>query len=170
VQGEVADDNLIAGRPAQLTCQTVVVEAHAGVSLPVILDDCRGLAEALGEVRRADLPAEHAVRGPPGCRSVHPVEGGSPLPPTSPCYPFAGVDDVAGVAILGLPACVKEPFLGRRAPWVGGTLSYAARVHRGLGALRTPIVPRAPLLADAGRRAFGLLDGRLLDERLRLAV
>jgi hypothetical protein len=26
------------------------------------------------------------------------------------------------------------------------------------------------LLVDAGRRAFGLLDGRLLDERLRLAV
>jgi hypothetical protein len=37
-------------------------------------------------------------------------------------------------------------------------------------ALHTPVVPRAPLLADAGRRAFGLLDGRLLDERLRLAV
>jgi hypothetical protein len=36
--------------------------------------------------------------------------------------------------------------------------------------LRAPIVPRAPLLADAGRRVFGLLDGRLLDERLRLAV
>jgi hypothetical protein len=36
--------------------------------------------------------------------------------------------------------------------------------------LRTPIVPRAPLLTDAGRRAFGLLNGRLLDERLRLAV
>jgi hypothetical protein len=33
-----------------------------------------------------------------------------------------------------------------------------------------PIVPRFPLLTDAGRRALGLLDGRLLDERLRLAV
>jgi hypothetical protein len=43
-------------------------------------------------------------------------------------------------------------------------------MHRWLGALRTPVVQRAPLLADAGRRAFGLLDGRLLDERLRLAV
>jgi hypothetical protein len=43
-------------------------------------------------------------------------------------------------------------------------------VYRGLGALCTPIVPRAPLLTYAGRRAFGLLDGRLLDERLRLAV
>jgi hypothetical protein len=59
-----------------------------------------------------------------------------------------GVDDVAGVAISGLPARVEEPFLGRRAPRVGGALSCAARVYRGLGALRTPIVPRAPLLAD----------------------
>jgi hypothetical protein len=36
--------------------------------------------------------------------------------------------------------------------------------------LRTPIIPRTPLLADAGRRASGLLDGRLLDERLLLTV
>jgi hypothetical protein len=36
--------------------------------------------------------------------------------------------------------------------------------------LRTPIIPRAPLLADAGRQAFSLLDGHLLDERLRLVV
>jgi hypothetical protein len=33
-----------------------------------------------------------------------------------------------------------------------------------------PIVLRVPLLADAGRRALGLLDGRLLDEHLRLTV
>jgi hypothetical protein len=55
-------------------------------------------------------------------------------------------------------------------PGLAGALSYTTRVHRGLEALRTPIVLRAPLLADAGRRAFGLLDGRLLDECLRLAV
>jgi hypothetical protein len=36
--------------------------------------------------------------------------------------------------------------------------------------LRAPVIPRTPLLADAGRRAFGLLDDRLLDKRLRLAV
>jgi hypothetical protein len=36
--------------------------------------------------------------------------------------------------------------------------------------LRAPIVLRTPRLADVGRRAFSLLDGRLLDERLRLAV
>jgi hypothetical protein len=43
-------------------------------------------------------------------------------------------------------------------------------VYRGLGPLLAPIVPRVTLLSDAGRRALGLLDGRLLDERLRLAV
>jgi hypothetical protein len=43
-------------------------------------------------------------------------------------------------------------------------------MHRWFGALRAPVVPRAPLLMDAGRRAFGLLNGRLLDERLRLAM
>jgi hypothetical protein len=43
-------------------------------------------------------------------------------------------------------------------------------VHRGLGPLRAPIVPRVTLLTDAGRRALGLLDGRMLDERLRFAV
>jgi hypothetical protein len=36
--------------------------------------------------------------------------------------------------------------------------------------LRAPVIPRASLLADAGRRTFGLLDGSLLNERLRLAV
>jgi hypothetical protein len=82
----------------------------------------------------------------------------------------SGVDDVAGVAISGLPARVEEPLFGRRAPRVGGALRRSARVHRGFRALRAPIVLRAPLLADAGRRALGLLDGRLLDERLRLAV
>jgi hypothetical protein len=43
-------------------------------------------------------------------------------------------------------------------------------MYRWFGALRAPVAPRAPLLTDARRRAFGLLNGRLLDERLRLAV
>jgi hypothetical protein len=81
-----------------------------------------------------------------------------------------GVDDVVGIAILGLPARVEEPLLGRRAPRVRGTLRCAPRVHRWLKALRTPVILRAPLLVDEGRRAFVLLDDRLLDERLRLAV
>jgi hypothetical protein len=50
VQGEVADDNLVAGGSAQLTRQAVVVEPHTGVRLPVVLDDHRGLAEVLGKV------------------------------------------------------------------------------------------------------------------------
>jgi hypothetical protein len=37
-------------------------------------------------------------------------------------------------------------------------------------ALRAAIIPSAALLAHAGRRTFGLLHGRLLDERLRLTV
>jgi hypothetical protein len=36
--------------------------------------------------------------------------------------------------------------------------------------MRATVVPRAALLANAGRQAFGLLHGRLLDERLCLAV
>jgi hypothetical protein len=36
--------------------------------------------------------------------------------------------------------------------------------------LRAPVVPHAPLLADAARRALGLLNDCLLDERLRFAV
>jgi hypothetical protein len=49
VQGEITDDNLVAGGPAQLTRQTVVVEPYAGVRLLVVLDDRCGLAEALGK-------------------------------------------------------------------------------------------------------------------------
>jgi hypothetical protein len=49
-------------------------------------------------------------------------------------------------------------------------LRRPSRVYRGLGPLRAPIVPRVTLLSDAGRRDLGLLNGRLLDERLRLAV
>jgi hypothetical protein len=59
VQGEVTDDNLVGGGPAQLARQAVVVEPYAGVRLPVVFVDRRGLAEALGEARRADLPVEH---------------------------------------------------------------------------------------------------------------
>jgi hypothetical protein len=80
------------------------------------------------------------------------------------------IDDVAGVAILGLPTRVEDPLLDRRAPWIGGVFCCASRVHQWFGALRVVVVPRTPLLTDAGRRAFGLLNGRLLDERLRLAV
>jgi hypothetical protein len=43
-------------------------------------------------------------------------------------------------------------------------------VHRGFSPPRALTALRILLLADAGRRALGLLDGRLLDERLRLTV
>jgi hypothetical protein len=43
-------------------------------------------------------------------------------------------------------------------------------MYRWFGALRAPVVLRSPLLTDAGRRAYSLLNGRLLDERLCLAV
>jgi hypothetical protein len=71
---------------------------------------------------------------------------------------------------LGLPTRVKDPLPDQHAPWVGGPLRRAARVYRCFEALRAPVVLRAPLLAEAGRRALGLLYGCLLDERLRLAV
>jgi hypothetical protein len=41
----------------------------------------------------------------------------------------SGVDDVAGVAISGLPARVEEPLFGWRAPRVGGALRRSARVY-----------------------------------------
>jgi hypothetical protein len=82
----------------------------------------------------------------------------------------SSVDDIAGVAVLRLPAHVEEPVFGRRTPRVGGAFRRSTPVYRGFRALRAPIVPRAPLLAYAVRQGFGLFDGRLLDERLRLTV
>jgi hypothetical protein len=74
------------------------------------------------------------------------------------------------VAVLSLPVRVKDPLPDRRPALVGVLPRRATRVNSHLRALRAPVVPRAPLLADAGRRAFGLLHGCLLDEHLRLAV
>jgi hypothetical protein len=178
VQGEVADDSLIAGGSAQLTRQAVVVEPHTGVRLPVVLDNCRGLTEALGKGRHADFPAEHtSSRGLRRRRAILiAIVASTPPRVVACCCPrlrFArpsGVDDIAGVAVPRLPARVEEPIFGRRAPRVGGAFHRSTLVYRGFRALRAPIAPRAPLLADAGRRALGLLDGRLLNERLRLAV
>jgi hypothetical protein len=90
-----------------------------------------------------------------------------------PCLCIAhppGVDDVAGVTVLGLSACVKDSLPNRRWALVGGLSCHATRVNRRLGALRAPVVLRASLLADARRRAFSLLHGHLLNECLRLAV
>jgi hypothetical protein len=65
VQQQVADDDLVGGGSAQLAHQAVVVEPYAGVRLPVVLVDRRGLAEALREARRAVLSAVIAP-SPPG--------------------------------------------------------------------------------------------------------
>jgi hypothetical protein len=40
-----------------------------------------------------------------------------------------GIDDVASVAVLGLPARVKDPLLDWRAALVGGLPRRAARVN-----------------------------------------
>jgi hypothetical protein len=56
----VEDNELIGGGSAQLARQAIVVEPYTGVCLPRVLVDRRGLAEALREACRADLPAEHA--------------------------------------------------------------------------------------------------------------
>jgi hypothetical protein len=82
----------------------------------------------------------------------------------------AGVYDVAGVAILGLSAHVKDPLPDRRSTLVGWLPHHAARVDGCLLALSVVVVPCTALLAYAGCRAFDLLHGRLLDESLRLAV
>jgi hypothetical protein len=178
VQGEVADDDLVTGGSAQLARKAVIVEPHTGVRLPVVLDDGRGLTEALGKGRRADLPAEHAgSRRFRRRRAILIAIVASAPPRVVACgrsrIRFAhspSVDDVAGIAVPCLPSHVEEPLFSRCAPRIGGALRCSTLVHRGFVPLRAPIAPRVPLLAGAGRRALGLLDGRLLDERLRLAV
>jgi hypothetical protein len=117
VQRQVADDDLVSGGSAQLSCQAVVVEPYTGVCLPCVLVDRRGLAEPLREARLADLPAEHtSSRGFWHQRAIL----SSVIAPTPsgvvacrcPCLRVAhlpDVDDVASVTIVDLPARVKDP-------------------------------------------------------------
>jgi hypothetical protein len=84
----------------------------------------------LREARRADLPAEYT--GSRGFRRRRAILSAVIAPTPSgvvayrrPCLRVArlsGVDDVASVTILGLPARVQDPLPDRRAPWVGGPL------------------------------------------------
>jgi hypothetical protein len=67
MQGEVADDNLVGGGPAQLTRQAVVVEPYAGVRLPVIFVNRRGLTETLGKLAVRISQLNTRV---PGCSGV----------------------------------------------------------------------------------------------------
>jgi hypothetical protein len=134
---QVADDDLVAGGSAQLACQTIVVEPYTRVRLPRVLVDRRGLAEALRKAHRVDLPAEHT--GSRGLRRRQAVLSAVIVPTSSwvvacrcPRLRVAhppGVDDVASVTVLGLPARVKDSLLDRRAPLVGGLPRRAAHVH-----------------------------------------
>jgi hypothetical protein len=152
---QVAYDDLVAGGPARLARQAVVVEPHAGIRLPVVLDDGRGLAEALGEGRRADLSAEHTGPWVLWRRGAVFIAVVAPTPSRVVAYRrprirparAAGVDDVAGVTIKR-PARVKEPLLGRRASRVGWAPRSFACVDRGFAPLTSPVSSRIPLLAD----------------------
>jgi hypothetical protein len=137
VQRQVADDDLVGGGSAQLACQAIVVEPHTGVRLSHVIVDRRGLAKALRKARRADFPAEHT--GSWGLRHRQAVLSAVIAPTSSWVVAYRcprlrvarppGVDDVASVTVLGLPASVKNPLLDRRAPLVGGLPRRAARVY-----------------------------------------
>jgi hypothetical protein len=71
-----------------------------------------------------------------------------------PCLHVAlsvSIDDVAGVAVLGLPTRIKDPLPDQRSALVGWLPRRATRVDGRLLALGTAIVPRTTLLAYAGR-------------------
>jgi hypothetical protein len=153
VQRQIVDDDLVGGGSTQLTCQAVVVEPYAGVHLPRVFFDRRGLAEALRKAHRANLPVEHTgSRGLPRRRAVlsaviAPTPSGvvACRRPRLRVSRPPGVDDVASVTVLGLPARIEDPLPDRRAPWVGGPLRRAARVHRRRDAeLSAPARPRRP--------------------------
>jgi hypothetical protein len=108
-----------------------------GVHLLHVLVDGRGLVEALREARCADLSAEHP--SPRGLRRQRAVLVAviALTPPwvvacRRPCLCIArppGIDDVASVAFLGLPACVKDSLPDRRPALVGGLPRRTARVY-----------------------------------------
>jgi hypothetical protein len=90
-----------------------------------------------------------------------------------PCFLVAlsvSVDDVAGIAVLGLPTRIKDPLPDRHSALVGWSPRRATRMDGCLLALGTAVVSCTTLLAYAGCRAFGLLHDRLLDESLHLTV
>jgi hypothetical protein len=84
--------------------------------------------------------------------------------------PSASIVDIAGITILGLPARIKDPLPDRHSALVGWLPRRTTCMNGRLLTLGTAVVPRTTMLAYAGRRAFGVLYGRLLDECLRLAV
>jgi hypothetical protein len=82
----------------------------------------------------------------------------------------ASIDDVAGVTVLSLSTRIKDPLPDRRSALVGRLPSRAASMNRRFQAWHTTVIPCTAPLAYAGHRAFSLLHGRLLDERLRFTV
>jgi hypothetical protein len=74
------------------------------------------------------------------------------------------------VAVLGLSARIKDSLPDRRSTLIDRLSRRAACVDRRFRVLHAAIIPRAALLSNARCRAFGPLHGRLLDERLCLAV
>jgi hypothetical protein len=116
------------------------------------------MAEVLGNTRRADLPSEHT--GPRGfrCRGaiLTAVVAAAPLRVVAhrrPCLRVThsvSVDDVAGVAILGLPTRVKDPLPGWRSALVGWLPRRATCVNECLLALGAAVIPRTALLVYAG--------------------
>jgi hypothetical protein len=65
---------------------------------------------------------------------------------------------------------VKDSLPDRQSALVGHLPCCAVQMGRRLPVLDVAVVPHTTWLAHVGRRALHLLNGRLLDERLRLAV
>jgi hypothetical protein len=93
-----------------------------------------------------DLPAEHAgSRGLRRRRAILlAIVASTPSRVVACCRPRlrfsrpSGVDDVAGVAVSGLPTRVEEPILGRRAPRVAGRSAAPPACTGGSGPCAPP--------------------------------
>jgi hypothetical protein len=136
VKRRIADNHRIRGGAAQMASQAVVVKLHTRVRLPRVFVDRGGLAELLGEARRTDLPAEHTgLRGFWRWRAIlSAVVATTPPRVVARCRshlcvaPSPGIYDVAGVAVPGLTAHVKDALPDRRPDLVSRLPRGAARV------------------------------------------
>jgi hypothetical protein len=132
----------------------------------------------LGEVRRADLPTEHAgSRGFWRWQVVLPTVVAT-TPPRVVAHrrsrlrvaPSLGIQDVAGIAVVGLDARVKDPLPDWRPALVRWPSRCAACVDGRVLVLCIAVALRVGLMAYAGHGALGLLHDRLFDKGLRLAA
>jgi hypothetical protein len=95
---------------------------------PRVFVDQGVLAKVLREACHADLPAEQT--GPRWLRRrrsiLTAVVTSNPPGVVACCHPClriarsADVDDVAGVTVLSLSVCIKDPLFGRIRPWLAG--------------------------------------------------